>query len=269
MWEGDLWVAVRAARAGAYVVRRGFEEEFDLEMKGEVDPVTDIDRESELAVTGVIESHFPTDSILAEEGGGEADWRGSRVWIIDPLDGTVNFVHGIPQVAVSVALWDNGAPVVGVVIDVIREEEFVAVVGTGARCNDRPIQVSTTETLQDSLLATGLPYDRQLHAREYLEAMEAVIGRCRDNRRLGAAALDMAWVACGRYDGYWEHGGPHGVKPWDAAAGILLVTEAGGTATDNAGESNLLQPAAFVLTNGKIHEELRSLIDETLPAHLR
>ncbi len=165
MWEGDLWVAVRAARAGAYVVRRGFDEAFDFEMKGDVDPVTDIDRESEAAVTDVIRSHFPTDSILAEEGGGEADWRGPRVWIIDPLDGTVNFVHGIPQVAVSVALWDNGEPVVGVVIDVIREEEFVAVVGTGARCNDRPIQVSNTAALKDSLLATGLPYDRQQHAR--------------------------------------------------------------------------------------------------------
>lgn len=269
MWEGDLWVAVRAARAGAEVVRRGFDEDFDTKMKGVVDPVTGIDREAEVAVTDVITSHFPDDSILAEEGGGEADWRGRRVWIIDPLDGTVNFVNRIPQVAVSVALWDNGEPLVGVVIDVSRQEEFVAAVGEGARSNGKPIHVSTTASLEDSLLVTGFPYDRQEHARAYLDVMEQVMARTRGTRRMGAAALDLAWVACGRFDGYWEHGGPHGVKPWDAAAGMLLVTEAGGTATDSKGAANDLESAAFVVTNGKIHEDLRVIIDQYLPAHLR
>jgi myo-inositol-1(or 4)-monophosphatase len=267
MWEGDVWVAVRAARAGAGVVRLGFDEDFTTEMKGVVDPVTEVDHEAEHAITSVIAAHFPDDAILAEEGGG-ADWRGSRVWIVDPLDGTVNFVNRIPQVAVSVALWDEGRPLVGVVIDVARDEEFVASYGEGARSNGHPIHVSETAQLQDSLLATGFPYDRQEHARSYLEVMEQVMTRSRGMRRMGAAALDMAWVACGRFDGYWEHGGRAGVKPWDAAAGMLLVAEAGGTATDSKGSANELEPAAFVVTNGKIHEELRQIIDDSIPEHL-
>ncbi len=268
MWEGDVWVAVRAARAGAAVVRHGFEEEFTTEMKGVVDPVTEVDRDAEEAIKTVIGSHFPDDLILAEEGGG-ADWRGRRVWIVDPLDGTVNFVNRIPQVAISVALWDEGRPLVGVVVDVARDEEFVASLGEGARSNGRPIRVSETAVLQDALLATGFPYDRQQHAGAYLAVLEQVMSRSRGMRRMGAAALDMAWVACGRFDGYWEHGGQAGVKPWDTAAGILLVTEAGGTATDATGSTNELQPSAFVVTNGKIHEELRQIVDATMPAHLR
>jgi myo-inositol-1(or 4)-monophosphatase len=268
MWEGDVWVAVRAARAGAEVVRRGFEQELATEMKGEVDPVTQVDRDSESSIKTVIGSHFPDDAILAEEGGG-ADWRGRRVWIVDPLDGTVNFLNRIPQVAVSVALWDEGRPLVGVVVDVAREEEFVAALGEGATANHRPIHVSETAALRDSLVATGFPYDRQQHAGAYLAVLEQVMSRSRGMRRMGAAALDMAWVACGRFDGYWEHGGQAGVKPWDAAAGILLVTEAGGSATDSKGSVNELQPSAFVVSNGKIHEELRQIVDDNMPAHLR
>jgi myo-inositol-1(or 4)-monophosphatase len=172
-------------------------------------------------------------------------------------------------VAVSVALWDQGEPLVGVVIDVSRQEEFVAAVGEGARLNGQAIHVSNTDSLEDSLLATGFPYDRHDHASAYLDVMEQLMTRIRDSRRMGAAALDMAWVACGRFDGYWEHGGPHGVKPWDAAAGMLLVTEAGGTATDSKGAVNDLAPSAFVVTNGKIHEDLRLIIDEHMPAHLQ
>ena len=268
MWEGDVWVAVRAARAGADVVRWGFEEELATEMKGVVDPVTQVDTEAEAAITSVIRSHFPDDAILAEEGGG-ADWRGRRVWIIDPLDGTVNFVNRIPQVAVSVALWDEGRPLVGVVIDVARQEEFVAARGEGATSNGHPIRVSDTAVLRDALVATGFPYDRQKHAGAYLAVLEQVMSRSRGMRRMGAAALDMAWVACGRFDGYWEHGGLAGVKPWDAAAGLLLVTEAGGTATDSTGAVNELQPAAFVVSNGKVHDELRQIVDDNMPPHLR
>jgi myo-inositol-1(or 4)-monophosphatase len=268
MWEGDVWVAIRAARAGAEVVRRGFEEDFTTDLKGAVDPVTEVDLEAEEAIKAVLETHFPEDAILAEEAGG-ADWRMGRVWIVDPLDGTVNFVNRIPQVAVSVALWDDGKPMVGVIEDVAREEEYVSALGEGAHCNGLPIHVSETASLQDSLLVTGFPYDRQEHASAYLHVMEEVMTKSRGIRRMGAAALDMAWVARGRFDGYWEHGGPYGVKPWDAAAGTLLVTEAGGMATDSQGSAYDLEPAAFVVSNGKIHEELRSIIDDTMPAHLR
>jgi myo-inositol-1(or 4)-monophosphatase len=267
MWEGDVWVAVRAARAGADVVRYDFDREVETELKGAVDPVTETDRESEQAVRAVIVSHFPDDSILGEEEGG-AHWRDKRVWIVDPLDGTVNFVHRIPHVAVSVALWDRGEPLVGVIIDVGRDEEFVAVVGEGASINGRPIQVSETATMDDSLIVTGFPYDRRERADAYVHVVGEVMKVTRGTRRLGAAALDLAWVACGRFDAYWEHGGDYGVQPWDIAAGALLVTEAGGAMTDQQGARNRLQAPAFVASNGKIHEELRAIVERTLPDHL-
>jgi myo-inositol-1(or 4)-monophosphatase len=269
MWEGDVWVAVRAARAGAEIVQYGLEAEevAEPEMKSAVDPVTEIDRQAERAVRSVIAAHFPEDNILGEEEGG-ADWRSTRVWIIDPLDGTVNFVHRIPHIAVSVALWDSGFPQVGVIIDVARDDEFVAVLGEGATANGETISVSGTATLDDSLVVTGFPYDRRDHAEAYVHVVAEVMKRSRGTRRLGAAALDLAWVACGRFDAYWEHGGDHGLKPWDIAAGALLVSEAGGLITDQQGATNRLQAPAFVASNGKVHEELREIVERTLPEHL-
>ncbi len=267
MWEGDVWVAVRAARAGGDVVAAGMTDDLGIEMKGDVDPVTEVDRDAEEAIRSVIAQHFPSDGILGEEGGG-AEWNTGRVWIIDPLDGTVNFIRRIPQVAVSVGLWVDGAPSVAVVIDVARNEEFVAGVGRGASLNESPIAVSATDLLEDSVIATGFPYDRRQHAQAYLKAVEAVMTRSRGTRRMGAATLDLAWVACGRYDGYWEYGGPHGVKPWDLAAGTLLVTEAGGAVTDQEGWVNQLVTPAVVATNGRIHEDLREIIRRTMPEHL-
>jgi myo-inositol-1(or 4)-monophosphatase len=264
MWEGDVWVALRAARAGADEVAVGAAGDFATEMKGAVDPVTEIDTRAETAIRATIGTHFPDDSILGEEEGGE-QWDRGRVWIIDPLDGTVNFVHGVPQYAVSVALWTDGQPSVGVVIDVPRGEEFVAVSGQGATLNDQPIAVSTTSELASSLLVTGFPYDRQSHARAYVEVVVSVLEVARGIRRLGSAALDLAWVASGRFDGYWEYG----IQPWDAAAGFLLVSEAGGTATNHKGEINRLDAKAFVASNGRIHEELCLLVDTGFPEHLK
>lgn len=268
MWEGDVWVAVRAARAAADVVQTGFFESLDTEMKGAVDPVTQVDRIAEDAIRSVIESHFPDDGILGEEGGG-GGWEEGRVWIVDPLDGTVNYVHRVPQVAVSVALWDGGKPLVGVIIDVARNDEYVAIAGGGATLNEEPIEVSATETLPSALIATGFPYDRRQHAAAYLRTVGEVMTQCQGIRRLGAAALDLAWVASGRFDAYWEHGGEEGVKPWDVAAGILLITEAGGTYTDEAGVESQLRARAHIASNGRIHEPLRSIVAETMPEHLR
>ena len=264
MWEGDLWVALRAARAGADEVLAGAGSAFLTQMKGTVDPVTEIDERAETAIRTSIGSHFPDDSILGEEGGGDG-WKQGRVWIIDPLDGTINFVHSIPHFAVSVALWDDGAPLIGVVIDVLRQEEFVAVRGEGARLNDLPIAVSSTPSMNESLVVTGFPYDRQKHAREYLEVVANVLEVAQGIRRLGSAALDLAWVACGRFDAYWEFG----IKPWDAAAGTLLVTEAGGTVTDHRGATNDLDAGACVASNGKIHDELRAIVSSGMPEHLK
>jgi len=268
MWEGDVWVAVRAARAGADVVQTGFFQTLDTEMKSAVDPVTQVDRAAEDAIRAVIASHFPDDRVLGEEGGG-GDWRTGRIWIVDPLDGTVNFVHRLPQVAVSVALWDRGRPLVGVIVDVAHNDEWVAVEGGGATLNGDPINVSETDTLNQSLVCTGFPYDRREHAAAYLRVVEEVMLNSQGTRRLGAAALDLAWLAAGRYDAYWEHGGQHGIKPWDVAAGILLITEAGGTYTNEAGEVNQLEARAHVASNGKVHDELRSIVARTMPEHLK
>ena len=261
-------VAVRAARAGAEIVQSGFFQPLDTELKGDVDPVTQIDRASEDAIRAVISSHFPDDSILGEERGG-SDWREGRVWIVDPLDGTVNYVHRIPQVAVSVALWADSRPLVGVIIDVARNDEYVAVEGEGATINGQPLHVSETARLEDSLIVTGFPYDRRDHANAYLRVVEAVMTKTRGTRRMGAAALDLAWVASGRFDAYWEHGGSHGVQAWDVAAGMLVITEAGGVFTDDLGGTHQLEARAFVGSNGKIHDELRTIVHDTMPEHLK
>ncbi len=264
MWEGDLWVALRAARAGAEEVLAGASTIFRTEMKGNVDPVTEVDLRAETVIRANIAAHFPDDSILGEEEGGEG-WKRGRVWVIDPLDGTINFVHHIPQFAVSVALWDNGLPLIGVVIDVMRQEEFVAVRGEGARLNDVLIGVSETPTMNESIIATGFPYDRQKNARAYLEIVANVLEVAQGIRRLGSAALDLAWVACGRYDAYWEFG----IQPWDAAAGTLIVTEAGGAVTDQHGVGNDLDAAACIASNGKIHDDLREIVASGMPEHLK
>lgn len=268
MTRSDADVAVTAARVGAEVVRQGFEHSFATEMKGSVDPVTNIDERAEQLIRRSITEHHPTDLILGEEGGGSR-WDSDRVWIVDPLDGTVNFVHGVPQFAVSIALWEGGEPKVGVVLDVMRSEEFVAVADQGAKMNGHAIHVSTTGDLKNSLLGTGFPYDRQTHARAYLEVVGDMLERARGMRRIGSAALDMCWVACGRFDGYWEHGGTFGVKPWDVAAGMLIVTEAGGMVTDENGRNNRLDAKAFVATNGLIHESVRDIVASKMPAHLK
>lgn len=267
MWEGDVWVAERAARAGADIVQTGFFQPLDTEMKSAVDPVTQVDRDSEEAIRDIIGAHFPNDVFLGEEGGG-GDWRKGRVWIVDPLDGTVNYVHRLPQVAVSVALWEDGRPLIGVIIDVARNETFVAVEGEGATRNGDPIHVSETETLDSSLVSTGFPYDRREHAGAYLRVVEEVLLNSQGMRRLGAAALDLAWLAAGHYDAYWEHGGPQGIKPWDVAAGSLLVTEAGGTYTDESGDINQLEGRSHVASNGKVHDEIRAIVAATMPEHL-
>jgi len=267
MWEGDVWVATRAARIGADIVQEGFFKALDVDMKGATNPVTQIDMEAEAAIMETIASHFPNDSLLGEEGGG-SDWRTGRVWIVDPLDGTVNFIHGIPQVSVSIALWSNGEPLVGVIIDVARNDQYVAVAGGGATLNGDPIRVSETSTLDRAMILTGFPYDRNEHP-DYLDLVRALLVEAQATRVIGSAALDLAWVAAGYADGYCEHGGPHGIKPWDMAAGMLLVTEAGGTVTDHLNQPYNLEPAAVVATNGNIHDDLCHVAMTTLPEHLR
>jgi myo-inositol-1(or 4)-monophosphatase len=227
----------------------------DTQWKSDANPVTEIDRSAEAAILEVIRRFRPADGILAEEAGG-GGWAEGRVWIIDPLDGTVNFIHGIPHISVSVALWIDGLPQVGVIYDVIRNEEFYGVRDLGAWLNHEKVAVSRQANFGESLLATGFPYDRNVHGRKYAAVMGEVLTRAQGIRRFGSAALDLAWVACGRYEGYWETG----IAPWDSAAGILLIREAGGKVTNIDGGPHRLDDSVIVTSNGLIHDALLEAI---------
>lgn len=258
----DLELALAAATKGAAIVHDGFGSHQTTEQKGRLDPVTEIDRASEEAIVDLLTANRPDDGILGEEGS-ERHSTGRR-WIIDPLDGTVNFVHGIPHVGVSVALYDGDTPLVGVVQDPMRSEVFSAERGGGATCNGVPLQVSTTTELHRSVIVTGFPYDHDQHAAAYGRVLTAVLAEVNGIRRSGSAALDFAWIAAGRFDGYWEYS----LGPWDMAAGALLVMEAGGLITDATG--GLFSPAIphFVAANPTLHEKLQALVEPVLPEHV-
>lgn len=264
MYQKEVWVALKAARAGASVVRQAFGSSLDTQFKSDANPVTDIDHASEEHVLNVIRHHFPDDSVLAEESGG-AGWDTGRVWLVDPLDGTVNFIHAVPHVSVSVALWNDGIPVAAVVIDVMRGEELTASEGGGAFSGGNPITVSMQSALAHSLIATGFSYDRNVHGRAYAENMGHVLTKVQGIRRLGSSALDFGWVAAGRYEGYWEFG----LQPWDAAAGILLVTEAGGKVTNHRGGVFRLGDSGVVASNGLIHNDFLAAVQIAPPAHVK
>ena len=250
----DLDLALECARRAARVISSG-PDVASARFKGEVDPVTDTDQAAEAAIRDLLGRARPTDAILGEEEGG-ADWRTGRVWILDPLDGTVNFIHGVPHVAVSVALWEDGLPLVGVVHDVSRDEVFAAGRGSGATLGGRPIRVTATADLGRGLVATGFPYDRRTQADELGATISRVLGAVQGIRRFGSAALDLCWVAAGRYDAYWEYR----LQPWDTAAGELIVKEAGGTVTDLAGAPYRPDGAGILASNGHLHDQLRRVI---------
>lgn len=252
----DVEVALEAARAGAEVIRAAFGRSGKATFKtSAVDPVTETDKAAESAVLAVIRRWRPNDVTLSEESGG-AGWDSGRVWIADPLDGTVNFIHGFPHVAVSVAIWDEGRPLAGAVIDVVRGEEFTAVAGGGAFLDGEPIRVSSQTELVSSLIVTGFPYDRRENADRYARVLARVLSKIQGIRRTGSAALDMCYVACGRFDGYWEYG----LEPWDAAASLIAITEAGGTWTGFEGVPYRLGTSGVVATNGLIHAELQAAV---------
>ncbi len=256
----DLELTTAAARSGAAVLLRWFRRIGDPDLKGAVDPVTEADRESEAVIVDLIRTHRPDDGILAEEGSA-AETRSGRRWVIDPLDGTVNFVHGIPHSAVSIALEDGDGGLVGVVLDPFRSEEFVARRGRGATLNGDPIHVSSQAKMSGAVFGTGFAYDRQERGRAYTDLVAAVLAEAQGVRRLGTAAIDLAWVACGRYEGHWEFG----LKPWDLAAGALIIAEAGGRLTDSYGGE--ARPEDVVATNAHVHADLLRIVAANRPAH--
>lgn len=259
----DLELAIAGAQAGGAIVGRAFGGATDTRFKGTNNPVTAVDRAAEDAIVDLIRAQRPGDTIVAEEGGGSPG--GTRRWLIDPLDGTVNFVHGIPQVSVSVALYERNTALVAAVVDPLREETFTAEKGKGARRNGAPIAVSAAPDMRGSVVATGFSYDHDRYADEYAAVLGAVLEQVNGIRRFGSAALDLAWTAAGRFDGYWELG----VAPWDIAAGILLVAEAGGVVTDPFGRGAVPESSLIVAAGPAIHESLRATVESALPARLR
>jgi myo-inositol-1(or 4)-monophosphatase len=251
-------VAVKAAYRSADILRSRLGHLSTVAKKGPTDLVTDADLASEAEIMRTIREAFPDHAIVAEESGAHAGPSSDHRWIVDPLDGTVNYAHQVPIFAVSIAYAFRDAIRVGVVLNPLDGELFSAVEGGGARLNGRPIRVSTAESeLSESLLATGFPYDLEAD----FDALGARFLRClrraRGIRRLGSAALDLCYVACGRFAGYWDH-----VQPWDAAAGTLLVREAGGTVTDFHNRPLGAEAREVLATNGGIHAELLSLMEE-------
>jgi len=252
----EVEAALSAARRAGEVLRAGFGTEHAITYKGEVDLVTEIDEEAERIIRGELLGAFPTYGMLAEEGGelaGEEDAR----WIVDPLDGTTNYAHGLSIFCVSIALERSGEVVLGVVHDPMGEETFVAQRGRGATLNGDPIRVSDTDELIQSLIVTGFPYDRA-EMPEALELFGRLAASTRGMRRLGSAALDLCYVASGRLDGYYERV----IWPWDLAAGSVIVEEAGGKLTNYQGDVLDLSGREIVASNGRLHSAIMRFTGE-------
>jgi myo-inositol-1(or 4)-monophosphatase len=246
-------VAIRAARAAGRIHLKRLSHTNISRKSNAIDLVTEADHESEAAVIDVVQRAFPDHAIIAEEGsGGGTELASEHRWIIDPLDGTTNFAHGYPQFCVSIAYERRGRVQLGVILDIFKRELFVARRSGGAWLNRKPIGVSHVRTLDMSLLTTGFPYDRRERRRFYLCFWEAFMLRTHGVRRTGSAALDLAWVACGRVDAFWEFG----LKPWDVAAGSLLVEEAGGLVSNLDGTMLDISAAQIVASNGRLHQQM-------------
>ena len=257
--ESLLARAIAFAQEAGRIVCRDFPQAAldDVAFKGEVNPVTETDMAAEALLLDRLRTLFPDHRVLAEEAGGD-DWRdpGPPIWVIDPLDGTNNFAHGFPHVGVSLALVQERQPVLGVIHDPLRQETFAATSGGGAYLNGEPLRVTRVEHLADSFLATGFPYDRRAALDNNVQRLDHFLRRSRGVRRAGAAVLDLAYVACGRFDGFWEIR----LSPWDVAAGILIVREAGGVVSDFSGGADCLSGAEIVASNGRIHQQMLQVI---------
>jgi len=252
----ELEAALSAAKDAGEVLRKGFGRQHSVRYKGEVDIVTEVDEQAEQVIREILLGAFPAYGMLAEEGGALASEAEAR-WIVDPLDGTTNYAHGLSLFCVSIALERAGKVVLGVVHDLMREETYVAERGGGATLNGEPIRVSDTEELIQALIATGFPYDRP-KIPEALDLFGHFAAITRGMRRLGSTALDLCYVAAGRLDGYYERG----IWAWDIAAGGLILEKAGGKVTDYRGGMLDLEGRQIVASNGALHAAMMKLTCE-------
>lgn len=252
-------IAVAAARSAGKVILRSQDQMDKLQIieKGRNDFASQVDKAAEDIIIETIKKAYPQHAILAEESGvTPGNGQGSDVtWIIDPLDGTTNFLHGFPQFCISIGVKQGDKIYHGVVYDPVRDELFSASRGEGARMNGKRLRVSNAEKLQKSLLGTGFPFRDFTYLDDYLTFLKAIIPHCAGIRRAGAAALDLAYVAAGRLDGFWEFG----LKPWDIAAGALLIQEAGGYISTIQGEGEILNGQSILAAPPKIYQELMEL----------
>lgn len=261
-----LTTAVKAARRAGQIITRASQDVDLLKVssKRQNDFVTEVDRAAEDAIVGILREAYPDHAILAEESG-ESGPESEYRWIIDPLDGTTNFIHGMPQYAVSIALAKNGIVEQAVVFDPNRNELFTASKGAGAFLNERRIRVSRRLKLGEALIGTGFPYRMFDKIDLYLAIFKELAEKTAGQRRPGAASLDLAYVACGRYDGFWEFG----LAPWDMAAGALLISEAGGLVSDLRGNANYLETGNLVAGTPKVFAPLLKLVEGHLPDSVR
>jgi len=252
-----LSFAIDTARAAGHLLLEKYGRITAITKKGDYNLVTEADLASEALIIERIKSHYPRHTILAEESGdtvvvdGDRQWK----WIIDPLDGTTNFAHGYPCFCVTLALEHEGEIVIGVTYDPTRNELFTAEKGQGASLNFKPVHVSSTPKMSESLLVTGFPYDFK-DRNDFARHLTAFLLGARGVRRDGSAAIDMAYVACGRFDGFWEEG----LNPWDVAAGVLMVNEAGGKVTNYDGTPLSIYKPPICASNGAIHAEMLAVL---------
>jgi len=261
-----LNIAIRAARSAGNIIVRSMEhiDRLSITVKAQNDFVTEVDRAAENEIIRTLHKAYPNHGILAEESGWQAG-DDENIWIIDPLDGTTNFLHGFPQFAVSIALQHRGRIEQAVIYDPLRQELFTASHGRGALLNERRIRVSSKRDLEGALLGTGFPFKQQQYLDMYMETFKALFPMTAGIRRAGSAALDLAYVAAGRLDGFWEIG----LQKWDMAAGALLIQEAGGFVSDFSGDSDYMNTGNVVAANPKLIKSLLTTIKPHLLPELQ
>ncbi|MGE5398891.1 MAG: inositol monophosphatase family protein [Ignavibacteriales bacterium] len=243
---------IKIAKQAGEIIRDGYRKNFAVEFKTNASNlVTEIDKKSEKEIISFIKKNYPSHGIIAEESGYENN-KAEYVWVIDPLDGTTNFAHGLPIFSVSIGVQKAGKTICGTVYDVMRDAAYTAESGSGSYCDGRKLKVSDNDNLSHSLLVTGFPYDVQENPGKVMEYFAAFIHNARAVRRLGSAAIDFCYVADGVFDGFWEMS----LYPWDLCAGRLIVEEAGGLVTDFKGQKQDIFYKQILATNGKIHPKM-------------